>query len=240
MKFLKDIGDILGKSVEAIGKIFGGSSQKSSSESSVTTLYEPDRVRIAELEDKKLDKLIKAQRDIVKMNDDMQEARLKAQGDMAKTLKELMYEVNIIAQQRLELLENGHFDIVERIEKMYYTLEKEINEDSIKFNKFVLPDLLRELEKFEKETPSYTLYLKSIESEMLSNIEFVKNKLKAVGERQKMLIESSIQTKERLLEHTSKIVEDRMKFFEMEIVKHKEESFIKSDNPHLLIENKPL
>ena len=238
MSFLSDLGDTLGKGLDVLGKIFAGSSQKSSSESSETTLYEPDRVRMTELENKKLDKLIEAQKDIHKMNYYMQESRLKAQGEMAKVIQELMYEANKMAQQRLELLENGHLDILERIEKMYYTLEKEINNDNTEFNQKTLPNLLNMLEKFETGTKSYTLYYKSIESQMLTNIEFVKNKLKAVADRQKMLIESSVQTKERLFEHTTKIVEDRMKFFEQEVERQKEEYSVESYNPNLLIENK--
>jgi len=224
MGFLGDLWDT-GKSI--VKKVFGDHSStetKSSSRSSVSntnTVYEPDRVKVAELENGRMDKAIEAQKEIIKMNQEMQllimEAHQKGFEHSTQVLKEMMQSLNQIAQERLVLIENGHFEVVEKIEHLYMGLEKEIREDNDGFNMNQLPKMLEMLAKFEVGSASARLYEKSVDKQIELNGTFFIQKLSALHERQKLMVASAIQSKEQVLEQSSQIVLDRMKFLDKQL-----------------------
>jgi len=219
MGFFSSAMDIVG---DAVDSIFGGSSSSSSSRSSnVTTMYEPDKVRVEELRKENNKLMIDGQKEIIELNAKMKIAMIEAEAKgfeyISNILTKLTKDMNIIAQQRLELLENGHIDIVERIENMYQKLYKEIREDSEKFNLDTLPSMLEMLNKFDKDSSSHRLYEKSIEKQIELNMNFFQEKISALLKRQQSLIDSSIQSKEQILSHSAKIVEDRMLFLQSQI-----------------------
>ena len=74
----------------------GGSSinHSSSSTSTTQTMYEPDRVKVAELENGRMDRAIEAQKEIMQMNNEMQlyimEAHQKGFEHSTQILKDMM------------------------------------------------------------------------------------------------------------------------------------------------------
>jgi len=197
---------------------------KSSTRSSVSntnTVYEPDRVKVAELENERMDKAIEAQKEIIQMNQEMQllimEAHQKGFEHSTEILKEMMQSLNQIAQERLVLIENGHFEVVEKIEKLYMGLEKEIREDNDGFNMEQLPKMLEMLAKFEVGSASAKLYEKSVDKQIELNGTFFIQKLGALHDRQKLMVASAIKSKEQVLEQSSQIVLDRMKFLDKQL-----------------------
>ena len=189
--------------------------------SNTQTIYEPDKVKVAELENKRMEKAIEAQKEIMKMNQEMQlliiEAHQKGFAQSVEILKEMMKTLNQIAQERLMLIENGHYEIVKKIENLYMELEKEIREDNDKFNMEQLPKMLEMLNKFEKDSQSAKLYEKSIDRQIELNAEFFMKKLNALHERQRMMIESTIKSKELILGESSQIVIERLQFLEKQL-----------------------
>ena len=189
--------------------------------SNTQTIYEPDKVKVAELENKRMEKAIEAQKEIIKMNQEMQlliiEAHQKGFEQSVETLKEMMTTLNQIEQERLMLIENGHYEIVKKIENLYMELEKEIREDNDKFNMEQLPKMLEMLNKFEKDSQSAKLYEKSIDRQIELNAEFFMKKLNALHVRQRMMIESTIKSKELILGESSQIVIERMQFLEKQL-----------------------
>ena len=217
----------IGRTIDVVKDWLGGgnsSSTKSSSTSSVSTtntVYEPDKVRVAELENARMDKAIEAQKEIMQMNQEMQllimEAHQKGFEHSTQILKEMMQSLNEIAQERLLLIENGHFEVVEKIENLYLGLEKEIREDNDEFNMDKLPQMLEMLAKFEVGSASAKLYEKSVDKQIDLNISFFDKKLSALHERQKLMVASAIKSKEQVLEESSQIVLDRMKFLDKQL-----------------------
>ena len=197
------------------------SSRSSVSTSNTSTVYEPDKVKVAELENGRMDKAIEAQKEIMQMNHEMQilimEAHQKGFEHSTQVLKEMMQTLNQIAQERLILIENGHFAVVEKIEHLYMGLEKEIREDNDSFNMDQLPKMLEMLSKFEEGSTSAKLYEKSVDKQIELNGDFFMKKLNALHERQKIMVESSIKSKELVLEQSSQIVLDRMKFLDKQL-----------------------
>ena len=205
--------------------VFGDhSSTEATSNSNISntqTIYEPDKVKVAELENGRMDKAIEAQKEIIQMNNEMQlyimEAHQKGFEHSTKVLKDMMRSLNLIAQERLVLIENGHFEVVEKIEKLYLGLEKEIREDNNSFNMSQLPQMLEMLSKFEVGSASAKLYEKSVDKQIELNGVFFTQKLGALHERQKLMVTSAIKSKEQVLEHSSQIVLDRMKFLDKQL-----------------------
>jgi len=221
------LGDLWDVGKDIVKSVFGdNSSSETHSHSSVSTsttqtIYEPDRVKVAELENSRMDRAIEAQKEIIQMNSEMQllimEAHQKGFEHSTKVLKSMMQSLNQIAQERLILIENGHFEIVEKIEKLYLGLEKEIRTDNDSFNIEQLPKMLEMLSKFEVGSASARLYEKSIDKQIELNSDFFMKKLNSLHERQKIMVESSIKSKEQVLEQSSQIVLDRMKFLDKQL-----------------------
>ena len=235
-------GDIVG----TVKDFFGTKNENTNNnnDTSVQTIYEPDRVRIEELQKENNQMMIEAQKDIIQMNGQMQsliiQAQVKGFEYSSNILKDMLSNLNKIAQERMILIENGHFEVVERIEKLYMSLEKEIRTDNTNFNLNDLPQMMEMLEKFDKNSSSHELYKKSVDGQIQMNMEFVNKKISALHERQKMMVASSINTKELVLEQSSKIVEDRMKFLEknLENNKNQQNSLDFKKNSQDLLENK--
>jgi len=185
------------------------------------TIYEPDKVKVAELENDKMDKAIEAQKEIIQMNNEMQlyimEAHQRGFEHSTQVLKDMMRSLNLIAQERLLLIENGHFEVVEKIEHLYLGLESEIRDDNDAFNMDKLPKMLEMLSKFEDGSPSAALYEKSIDKQIELNGTFFTHKLASLHERQKLMVESAIKSKEQVLEQSAQIVLDRMNFLDKQL-----------------------
>jgi hypothetical protein len=203
---------------------FGSNSSRSenhSSSSTTQTVYEPDKVRVAELENQRSEMLVEAQKDIIELNARMQaaviEANVRGFEYSANILKSLMTDMNILAQQRLQLLENGHFEIVKQIECLYLDLEREITKDNDTFLFEKLPKMFEVLSRFEVESAPYKMYTDSIEQQKQLNLTFVAEKFKGLRQRQQTLIESSVDAKKLVLEQSGQLVAERMKFLEKQI-----------------------
>lgn len=191
------------------------------SSSTTQTIYEPDRVRAAELELQRSELLIEGQKDIIELNARMQAAVIEAEArgfeHSANVLKSLTHDMNLMAQQRLTLLENGHFEIVKNIESFYHEFERELQKDNHNFQLEKLPAMFDILNKFPENSTAHKMYSNSIDKQIDLNINFVADKLKGLTQRQQLLIESSVASKQLVLEHSSQIVSDRMKFLEKQL-----------------------
>jgi len=209
--------------------------------STSSTVYEPDRVKVAELENDRMDKAIEAQKEIMQMNQEMQlyiiEAHQKGFEHSTQVLKDMMRALNEIAQERLLLIENGHFEVVEKIEKLYLGLEKEIRNDNDGFNMEQLPKMLEMLSKFEVGSASATLYQKSIDKQIELNATFFTQKLSALHERQKLMVTSAIKTKEQVLDQSAQIVLDRMKFLDKQLEHQQNMQVVPNQQPQQIAQN---
>jgi len=232
-------GDIWG----GVKSFFGfGESERSSSTYNYN--YEPDKVRVAEIEKEKAIKLAQidqetieikkeAQIEIIKVNAEMQAAIIQARAKgfeyVSKIILEISRDLNTIAEQRYELIETGHIEIVRKIENMYSELRDNIKKDHSKFNLEELPQMLKLLEQYDKTTDSYGLYKTSVEKQIDANLEFTRVQISKMLERQSKLIDSSIVSKNQINDHVAKIVEGRMKYLEIEMNKFSGEP-LKIDN----------
>ena len=197
------------------------SSNSSHSSSNSQTIYEPDKVRVAELENQGRLDLIEGQKDLIELNARMQaaviEANVRGFEYSANILKSLMADMNNMAQQRLMLIEQGHFEIVKNIEGLYREYEREIQKDNHDFQLEKLPQMFDSLNKFPENSAHHKMYMGSIDQQIQLNFAFVADKIKALSQRQQMLIESSVECKKMVLEQSAQLVQDRLKFLEKQM-----------------------
>lgn len=212
----KDLG-FLGKIGSAIKNFFGGGSSGGSR--SVST-YEPDKVKIAEIESDTKIRLAHMESDRIEL---MKQARMdllqfetesrialeqaKAQGlaVMAQTIIALQEKLNEVAEKRLLIIEKGSLQIIKDIETFYDELGTKIQEDDDRYNTEKLPELLSILEKYEEGSPSHKIYMKRIEEDMALQAKHYTMQIEAVSRRQSQIIDGFLQSKERIIEQTGQI-----------------------------------
>ena len=166
-----------------VSGLFGGGSSGGGggSRSTSSTTYEPDKVKVAEIEADTKIRLAGMEQERIRL---MKEARLdilqyetecqvaleqaKAQGlaAMAQTIIAMQDKLNEVAQKRLLIIEKGSLQIVKEIESFYDELGDKIQADDDRYNTEKLPELLALLEQYEEGSPAHTLYMKRIEADM--------------------------------------------------------------------------
>lgn len=213
----KNMG-ILGKIGGAIKSLFGGGSSGGGSRS--TTTYEPDKVKVAEIEadtkirlanmeTDRIEIMKQARLDILQFETESQIAleQAKAQGlsVMAQTILTLQEKLNEVAEKRLLIIEKGSLQVIKDIENFYAELSDKIQEDDDKYNTEKLPELLAILEKYEEGTPSHKIYLKRIEEDMALQAKHYTQQIEAISQRKSQIIDGFLQSKDKILEQTGHI-----------------------------------
>lgn len=160
--------------------IFGGSSS-GASRSTSSTVYEPDKVRIAEFEqntkirlatmERERQELIhKAQLEFLQAQYDCEEALVQAKvkgfAATAEIIVRMQSKLTEIAETRMAIIEKGSLPIVKDIENFYDELGDKVKADNYEYNIEKLPALLAILEKYEIDSPAHKLYQKRIEEDM--------------------------------------------------------------------------
>ena len=206
---------IFGSIGRAIKGLFGSSSSGGGSRS--TTTYEPDKVKIAqieaenkirlsELETERIGLIKQAQIEIIQNEAEAREAaemaRAKGFTVMAQTILTLQEKLNEVAEKRLLIIEKASLPIVKEMELFYGELNHKINEDNELYTSKKLPMLLETLSKFPESSPAYQLYFKQIETDMANQSKHYLQQLDNVAERQKMVLNSFLKGKEQIIGQT--------------------------------------
>lgn len=213
----KNMG-LFGKVGGFIKGLFGGGSSGGGSRS--TTTYEPDKVKIAEIEADTKIRLAHMETDRVEI---MKQARLdilqfetesqialeqaRAQGLtlMAQTILTLQEKLNEVAEKRLLIIEKGSLQVIKDIENFYDELGNKIQEDNDRYNTEKLPELLSILEKYEEGSSSHKIYMKRIEEDMALQAKHYSQQIEAISQRQSQIIDGFLQSKGKILEQAGQI-----------------------------------
>lgn len=205
-------------------RLFGGNSSSggSRSVSNSTYNYEPDKVKIAEIEanaqirlaelDKERVELIKnAQIELLEFNTNceiaIREANARSLNSMAQSIANFQTQLNEVTAKRLEIIEKGSIPIIKEIEQYYKELENQIDEDNDKFVFEKMPKLLNLLEQYEEGSPSYKLYEKLIQDEMQKQLDHHTLQMQSAQKRQDQVLNSFLKGKENILEQTNNMTQ---------------------------------
>jgi len=227
MGLFSSIGSWVGGAVSAVSDFLGGgsssgsgSSRSSSSNSNSNSLYEPDKVKIAEIEQEtqlqlagreseRIELMKEAKLEIMREEAKFQQALYAAQvqglDQMAETISLMQERFNEVAQNRLKIIESGSMEIVKDIERFYHELQTSIEQKDVEFTETKLPKLLEQLEKYDENSAAFKLYFKKIDNLIANQSVYAEKALAGLLERQKQIVESSLATKEKIIEHTDKL-----------------------------------
>lgn len=221
----KNMG-LFGRIGDAIKTFFGGGSSGSGGGSRSTTTYEPDKVKIAEIESdtkirlahmetERIEIMKQARIDILQFETESQVAleKAKVQGLnlMAQTIVALQEKLNEIAEKRILIIEKGSLEVVKDIERFYDELGAKIQEDNNRYSTEKLPELLSILEKYEEGSVAQQLYKKRIEDDMNLKTQHYLNQISSISQRQTQVIDGFLQSKDKILEQTGQMT---MQMFE--------------------------
>lgn len=220
-------GDIVGGAVSLAKSVFGGGSSNdrggrdydrsySSSSSSTMTNYDPDKVEVAKLENERVHLVKEAQQELMQLNAQLEvamiEARCRGFQAMQGAMMNMLREVNILAEERLILLENGSREQVQKVETMYAELGKDIQNDE--FMSAKVPQLLNLANQFSEDSDSRQVFMKGIDREMATHFDFKTEQLKKLNERCQSVVNSVIASKEQMQMHIDTVITKRIEHIE--------------------------
>ena len=209
----------------AIKSFFGSSSSSGGSRSTTTTTYEPDKVKIAqieaenkirlsELETERIELIKQAQIEIIQNETEAREAaemaRAKGFTVMAQTILALQEKLNEVAQKRLEIIEAGSNPIKQEIEQIYAEFRHKIEEDNDLYMKEKAPNLLEMLNKYPENSITHKMYAKLIDKDMSNHMEQYNIQIKNLEERQKMVLDSFLKGKEQIIAQTATLTQSML------------------------------
>ena len=220
----RQVENVLGGNMGLWGSIksFFGFGSSSRSSSSYNYNYEPDKVKIAEIErDMKL-KLADKEKERIELMRDAQldfmkaqtmsqmaidEARVKGMAVMADQLVILQEKMLDVAKKRIAIIEEGSMPIIRDIENFYSEVEERISQNVEEYNTKKLPQLLDMLEKYKEGTPPYEIYMAQINDDRARQNRFVVQQMDQIRERQNLVLNSFLATKEKIIEQTGQITQ---------------------------------
>lgn len=211
---------LLGKIGGVIGGLFRGKSSSGGSRSCATTTYEPDKVKVAEIErDLKISLAHMEQEKINLMRDAKlevlekeyyfklahEEAKARGLSCIAQTIVAMQSKLDEITQKRLEIIEKGSLNLIKDIEKFYEELGDKIKSDHLDYQANKVPMLIGIMEGFERDSDSYNIYKNMIEKDMSAQFDVMLKQLDGVSSRQTKIIDGFLKSKERIIEQTGQI-----------------------------------
>lgn len=216
--------------------LFGGGSSERTTHS---YNYEPDKVKIAEienstkvklahLENERVDLIKQARIEILQYETQSQlalkEAQVRGFQRVAETITEMQKQLNDIAQKRLLILEKGSLSVIHDVEVMYDQLNEKINRDNDIYNTEKLPKLLDILAKYEKDSPAYALYQKRINDDTVLHMEHISLQFKTIQERQNRIVDSILADKDKLLDQANSITLEMLTHLNQQIINLEEKN----------------
>lgn len=200
---------------------FGGSS--SGSRTTTNYNYEPDKVKIAqieaeakirlsEMETERVELIKQAQMELLRDEAEakilVEEAKAKGFTVMAQTIMAMQEQLTQITKNRIEIIERASLPIVKDIENMYKELNDRIVADYDKYKTEKLPNLLSILEKYPEGTSAHKLYLEQIQDDKKAQLECYHMQLEALKNRQQQIINSFINSRDKILEQTGNLTQN--------------------------------
>jgi len=165
----------IGKGIAAIGNwLSGGSSSDSSTRTTHSYSYEPDKVRIAEIErDTKLS-LADKEQELEKMRQDFEAAMLQAKmrglGAVFEALQKTFKEAVALSQEHYNIVESASLEVIQKVEKLYSSMEAELRLDHFSQN-HPLEKLRQEFDKIPPDSPIFPIWKDRLEKETAMEIQ---------------------------------------------------------------------
>lgn len=214
-----------------ISKLFGGGSSGGGSRS--TTTYEPDKVKVAEIEadtkirlanmeTERIEIMKQARLDILEYETQCQialeQAKAQGLGTMVQMIVTMQDKLNEVAEKRLQIIEKGSIQIIKEIEGFYEEIGDKIQADNEKYNSEKLPAMLDILNRYEAGTPQHELYFQQIQDDRKIQQQHYLKQIEAVSQRQSMVMSGFISSKEKIIEQTGQLTQGMLDSIEAQVL----------------------
>lgn len=210
----------------AIAGFAGGFKGVSSSSSSNSQprgryVYEPDKVKISEIEadtqlrlankeKERIEYMKQARIDILQFETQSQLdiERAKAEGNilLMNALVEMQEKLNVIAQNRLEMILSGSTSMIKEIDDYYTEIINDIGEKNYEYTEQKLPVLFEHLDRYEPGSAAYRLYEKRISDDMESQKKYYEKQLEKAEERRIMVLKGFMESRDQLMLQTGEFI----------------------------------
>nr|WP_086937896.1 hypothetical protein [Thaumasiovibrio occultus] len=211
------------KAIGYINTIANGASSLSSVESNAPiTSYEPDKLRIAEIErdtqlqlaDKEAERIeLMTQAKIALIREEgnfqlaIEQARLHGLEQTALMVERMRERVTDVARLRIEIINNATLEVVKDVEAFYATIETKMQQDDRDFDDVRLPALLEKLASFPPDSASHRLFEKRISDLIENQLSSQAQHLEAMYQRQQLVIAGINHTALAITQHSNAMEE---------------------------------
>ena len=137
----------------------------------------------------------------------IEKARNEGMREMAAQLVALQERMLEVAEKRITIIEKCSLPIIREIETFYGEIGAKIRANGDEYNLKKLPQLLQILNQYEKGSPAFELYFAQINDDRLRQGRFLEQQLQQVSERQNLVLQSFLSSKDKILEQTGQITQ---------------------------------
>lgn len=205
--------------------IFGGNKSSGGSRNVSNTTYEPDKVKVAEIEadtklrlagmeNERIELMKNTRLDILEFETQcsiaVEKAKARGLNYMVQTIVNMQERLNEVAEKRLKIIEKCSFETIKEVDGYYREIEERIESDNNKYSTEKFPKLLELLENYDIGTPAHNLYMKRIDDDMNSQINHYNIQIENINRRQDLLLNNMLQSKDRIIEQTTQITAGMM------------------------------
>ena len=209
----------------AVGFFSGRKSGGGSSGGGSSTVYEPDKVKVAEIESRtkirlasmeqeRIELMKQAQIDVLQYETQchiaLEEAKARGMTVIAQNIVLMQEKLNEVAEKRLEIIEKGSLQLIKEIEAFYDEVGNKIQAENDEYNTKKLPALLEALAKYKPGSPEHQIYMQRIQDDCQQQQQYYFKQIEAVHNRQMQVIEGFISSKEKVVEQTGQITHDML------------------------------
>ena len=169
------------------------------------------QLRLIDKDEERIRLMRDAQTDVIQMQAMAQIAieRARAEGltAMANQIAALQERLLDIAAKRIAIIEAGSLSANREIEKFYKEISDAVEARRDEYNTKKLPQLLVLLERYEPGSPAHELYFRQIMKDQDTEEKFIIAQANAVLERQNLVLQSSLASKDKILVQTQQITQ---------------------------------
>ncbi len=193
------------------GGLFGGG--KDSEKRITTTTYEPDKVRVAEInaqtqamvekvrfEDNRLKE--KAQKELVshmiEQEKILMQAKIEGFEYLSESIKKLGNNIALLRIEQKQSLDTNQDESVQKINKYYVEFEKTLEDKNSDFELNHLPKLVKQLETYKEGSVGYKTYESLIGKRMVSHCENIDKEIDFFRKQNEKRTDSNIKIREQL------------------------------------------
>lgn len=196
------------------------------------TIYEPDKVKVAQIESQAKLMIAKMEQENIKLdaeakkdlletfktvNIELMKAKESGMTHIVNEVTRLANELMSLSIEKYQQLNNATENAIKTINDYYNELEKDISKEEQMFVLEAAPKMLEQLNKYEKNSDSYNLYYENVKEVQKNHFKRINSKIKDFRKQKSKLFSSNLKSKQLLEQHfnnlnieISKIIESNM------------------------------